>query len=214
MPLSDAAADEGAEGSYRQIMTALHGKLVTLRSATAEDSAMLATVRATPQVRQRWGGGDDLIGELLDDLATPELHVLVIEFEGRIVGAIQWEAEDDPMYRHAGIDLYIDPAVHGRGLGSDAVRTVYFQPRWLGKQRATAAARGSDALRTLARYLFEDHGHHRLVIDPAADNFAAIACYRKVGFRAVGVMRQYERSADGNWHDGLLMELLAGELTD
>ena len=189
VPLSDAAVDESAEGSYRQIMTALHGKLVTLRSATAEDSAVLATVRATPQVRQRWGGGDDLIGELLDDLATPELHVLVIEFEGRIVGAIQWEAEDDPMYRHAGIDLYIDPAVHGRGLGSDAVRT-------------------------LARYLFEDHGHHRLVIDPAADNFAAIACYRKVGFRTVGVMRQYERSADGNWHDGLLMELLAGELTD
>jgi aminoglycoside 6'-N-acetyltransferase len=35
-----------------------------------------------------------------------------------------------------------------------------------------------------------------------------------VGFRTVGVMRQYERSADGNWHDGLLMELLAGELTD
>ncbi len=180
---------KGAEGSYRQIMTALHGKLVTLRSATAEDSATLATVRATPEVRQRWGGGDDLIRELLDDLATPELHVLVIEFEGRIVGAIQWEAEDDPMYRYAGIDLYVDPAVHGRGLGSDAVRT-------------------------LARYLFEDHGHHRLVIDPAADNFAAIACYQKVGFRTVGVMRQYERSADGNWHDGLLMELLAGELTD
>jgi aminoglycoside 6'-N-acetyltransferase len=170
-------------------MTVLHGKLVMLRSATAEDSAMLATVRATPEVRQRWGGGDDLIRELLDDLATPELHVLVIEFEGRIVGAIQWEAEDDPMYRHAGIDVYIDPAIHGRGLGSDAVRT-------------------------LARYLFEDHGHHRLVIDPAADNFAAIACYRKVGFRTVGVMREYERSSDGNWHDGLLMELLAGELTD
>jgi aminoglycoside 6'-N-acetyltransferase len=93
------------------------------------------------------------------------------------------------MYRHAGIDLYIDPAIHRRGLGSDAVRT-------------------------LARYLFEDHGHHRLVIDPAADNFAAIACYRKVGFRTVVVMREYERSADGNWHDGLLMELLAGELTD
>ena len=170
-------------------MTALHGKLVTLRSATAEDSAVLAMIRATPEVRQRWGGGDDLIRDLLDDLATPELHVLVIEFEGRIVGAIQWQAEDDPMYRHAGIDLYIDPAIHGRGLGSDAVRT-------------------------LARYLFEDHGHHRLVIDPAADNLAAIACYRKVGFRTVGVMRQYERSTDGNWHDGLLMELLAGELTD
>jgi aminoglycoside 6'-N-acetyltransferase len=28
----------------------------------------------------------------------------------------------------------------------------------------------------------------------------------------VGVMRQYERQADGRWHDGLLMDLLRDEL--
>jgi aminoglycoside 6'-N-acetyltransferase len=28
----------------------------------------------------------------------------------------------------------------------------------------------------------------------------------------VGVMRRYERSADGLWHDALLMELLADAL--
>jgi aminoglycoside 6'-N-acetyltransferase len=170
-------------------MTVLVGNVVTLRPATPADVHTLATIRATPQVRHRWGGGDDLIAELLDDLATTERHVLVIEHSDRVVGAIQWEAEADPMYRHAGIDLYIDPSFHGRGLGSDAVRTI-------------------------ARHLIEDHGHHRLVIDPAADNLAAIACYRKVGFRSVGVMRQYERSPDGTWHDGLLMELLAEELAD
>lgn len=170
-------------------MTVLHGRMVRLRPATSADVAPLAAIRVTPQVRERWGGGDDLAAELLDDLANPELHVLVIEYGDRIVGAIQWEAEEDPMYRHAGIDLYLDPSVHRRGLGSDA-------------------------LRTLAHHLINDHGHHRLVIDPAADNLAAIACYRKVGFRTVGVMRQYERSPDGTWHDGLLMELLAGEVRD
>src|SRR6185295_11085520 len=41
----------------------------------------------------------------------------------------------------------------------------------------------------------------------------AITGYRKVGFRPVGVMRQYERGPEGEWHDGLLMDLLAGELT-
>ena len=50
------------------------------------------------------------------------------------------------------------------------------------------------------------------MIDPAADNVAAIRCYTKVGFRPVGVMRQYERGPDGTWHDGLLMEMLADEL--
>jgi hypothetical protein len=55
------------------------------------------------------------------------------------------------------------------------------------------------------------HGHHRITIDPAAENAAAIRAYEKVGFRPVGVMRRYERDVDGDgWHDGLLMELLAG----
>ena len=65
----------------------------------------------------------------------------------------------------------------------------------------------------LARHLIEHHGHHRLIIDPAADNAAAAASYAKVGFRPVGVMRQYERGPDGTWHDCLLMDLLAAELT-
>jgi aminoglycoside 6'-N-acetyltransferase len=87
------------------------------------------------------------------------------------------------------MDTYVDPAVHGRGIGTDAVRT-------------------------LARHLFVDHGHHRLTIDPAADNAAAIRSYTKVGFRPVGIMRQYERGADESWHDNLLMDLLADELIE
>ena len=73
----------------------------------------------------------------------------VIELDGRVVGWIQWSAEEEPDYRHASIDIYVDPAVHGRGVGTDAVRT-------------------------LARHLFDHHGHHRIEIDPAADNAAAI----------------------------------------
>ena len=124
-----------------------------------------------------------------EDLEQPDVETFVIEHETKIVGAIQWQAETEPDYLHASIDIYIDPAVHGRGIGSDAVRT-------------------------LARHLIVDRGHHRLVIDPAADNVAAIRCYTKVGFKPVGIMRSYERSLDGAWHDGLLMDLLADELID
>jgi aminoglycoside 6'-N-acetyltransferase len=46
-------------------------------------------------------------------------------------------------------------------------------------------------VRTLARYLIDERGHHRLTIDPAADNAAAVRTYEKVGFRAVGLMREY-----------------------
>jgi aminoglycoside 6'-N-acetyltransferase len=58
----------------------------------------------------------------------------------------------------------------------------------------------------------ERRGHHRITIDPAVANRQVIRCYEKVGFRPVGVMRQYERGADGRFHYGLLMELLRDDL--
>lgn len=169
--------------------TNLRGARVVLRPTEPSDVPALAAIRAEPEVYARWRGGEDLVAAVREDLAEPGTEPLTIEYEGTVVGMIQWSAETDPDYRHASIDIYLDPAVHGRGLGTDAVRT-------------------------LARHLISDHGHHRIVIDPAADNAAAIRAYAKVGFRPVGVMRSYERGPDGTWHDGLLMDLLAGELTE
>jgi aminoglycoside 6'-N-acetyltransferase len=168
-------------------MTTLQGEHVTLRPANPADIPELARIRSAPEVLRWWRGGDDMTAAVTEDLAEEGTEILAIEHDGRVAGAIQWHAEDEPDYRHAGIDIYLDPALHGRGLGADAIRT-------------------------LARHLIDDHRHHRLVIDPAADNAAAIACYAKVGFRPVGVMRNYERGLDGTWHDGLLMDLLAEEL--
>jgi aminoglycoside 6'-N-acetyltransferase len=67
-------------------------------------------------------------------------------------------------------------------------------------------------VRLLAWFLIEERHHHRLTIDPAAENTRAIRCYGSVGFRPVGIMRAYERGADGVFHDNLLMDLLAADL--
>ncbi len=169
-------------------METLEGARVRLRRAGPEDVERLVEIRRTPEVFRRWGGGDDLPSDMRRALDDDELELFAIEDpDGRVIGAIQWAEEDDPQYRHANLDLFLDPAVHGRGLGPDAIRT-------------------------LLRHLIDAHGHHRFTIDPAADNAPAIAAYRKVGFRPVGVLREYERGNDGRWHDGLLMELLADEL--
>jgi aminoglycoside 6'-N-acetyltransferase len=167
--------------------TTLHGERVTLRPAREADIPALVAIRSDPQVYRWWRGGTDLAATVADELADAEAHSLTIEYEDRIVGLIQWSAEEEPDYRHASIDIYLDAAVHGQGLGADAVYTV-------------------------AHHLIVDHGHHRITIDPAANNHAAIRCYSKVGFKPVGVLRRYERGADGTWHDGLLMDLLADEL--
>jgi aminoglycoside 6'-N-acetyltransferase len=170
-------------------MTALQGEIVTLRPAERADLPALAEIRRSPEVYRHWRGGDDLDAAVEEDFDEPDSTGYVIELDGRVIGWIQWQAEEEPDYRHASVDIYVDPAVHGRGIGADAVRT-------------------------LARHLILDHGHHRLTIDPAADNAAAIRCYTKVGFRPVGITRQSERGPDGTWHDGLLMDLLADELTE
>jgi aminoglycoside 6'-N-acetyltransferase len=167
----------------------LQGAVIRLRPATRADIGDLVRIRSTAQVFERWRGGEDLVAAIEEDFDESDVVAFVIELDGRVVGWIQWSAEEEPDYRHASIDLYVDPAVHNRGIGTDAVRT-------------------------LARHLITEHGHHRIEIDPAADNAAAIRAYTKVGFRPVGVTRRSERGNDGTWHDGLLMDLLADELIE
>jgi aminoglycoside 6'-N-acetyltransferase len=170
-------------------MTTLKGSLVELRPASRADIPARVPIRQTAEVHAWWRGGDDMGAAIEEDLAEPDSTPYVIELDGRVVGWIQWSAEEEPDYRHASMDIYVDPAVHGRGVGTDA-------------------------LRTMARYLIVEGGHHRLEIDPALGNEAAIRCYTKVGFRPVGVLRRSERGNDGTWHDALLMDLLAEELVE
>ena len=164
----------------------LQGRLVTLRPAREGDVRALSAIRESPAVWDRWGG-DDIEEEVRESIDDPELGYLAVLLADQVVGAIQWSESDDPMYRHAGIDIFLSEDVQGQGLGTEAVRTM-------------------------AEYLIRERGHHRLVIDPAAHNTAAIRAYEKAGFKPVGVMRQYERLPGGEWHDGLLMDLLADEL--
>lgn len=162
-----------------------YGKRVTLVPLTAEHVPRLRQILHAPAVRLRWGNEAASPQWPFDDPSATRFTVLLA---ATVIGMVQYAEEDEPVYRHASIDIFLDPEVHGQGLGRDAVGT-------------------------LARHLVHDRGHHRLVIDPAADNEPAIRCYAAVGFRPVGVMRRYERDADGaGWHDGLLMDLLAEEL--
>jgi aminoglycoside 6'-N-acetyltransferase len=157
---------------------------LTLRPLASGDGDQLAAIQRMPDVARWWGPVHD------DDFipGDPEVVQLTILIDDQIAGLIQYSEEDDPMYRNAGIDLFLDPSKHGQNYGREAIRLV-------------------------AHHLIDVLGHHRLTIDPSATNTAAIRAYGAIGFKPVGILRQYERDVDGSgWHDGLLMDLLAAEL--
>jgi aminoglycoside 6'-N-acetyltransferase len=164
-------------------MGILRVEQVLLRPGRPEDADRLFQIRNEPGVPRWWGSVD--IEEIGEEFIEAD-DGFIIEADGEVVGAIQYHEENEPMYRHAGVDIFLTTSRHGEGLGTEA-------------------------LRVLAGYLFEERGHHRLTIDPAADNTAAIRAYERAGFRRVGIMRRYERAPDGVWHDGLLMDMLKEE---
>lgn len=175
-------------------MPTLSGRRLLLRPVREEDLPRLLEILREPAVARHWSAADDDFDrrELLagDAVAQGEhLTTFVIERDGEIIGWIASSEQLHRDYRQAGIDLFLNPACHGQGYGGEAIRLV-------------------------CRYLFEERGHHRITIDPAADNVRAICAYERVGFRRVGVMRRYERGADDVYHDGLLLDLLPEDLRD
>jgi aminoglycoside 6'-N-acetyltransferase len=154
---------------------------LVLRPLKKSDTESLRRIRSLPEVEHWWDPvePDFPMGD------EPKATRFAIVYDDTVVGMVQFTEESEPKYRQAGIDIFLDPAVHGRGIGTEAIK------------------------RTM-RLLIE-RSHHRLTIDPAVDNAAAIRTYEKAGFRKVGTMKQAERDSDGaGWHDALLMEWVSG----
>jgi aminoglycoside 6'-N-acetyltransferase len=162
------------------------GERLTLRPLTEQALDRLVVLLAAPSVREWWGtveGPDELREDLRHDGSA-----FAIEVDGVVAGWLGIAEEDTPDFRHVALDIALGEEHQDHGLGPAALRTVI-------------------------RWLIEARGHHRFTIDPAVANARAIRAYAAVGFRPVGVLRRYERTPDGGWQDGLLMDLLAEELS-
>ena len=162
------------------------GDRVTLRPIAEADLDPLAAIINEPGVAEWWGEHDQ--PERLRENLLMDGDAWAIEADGELAGWLGFTEETEPEYRSVGLDISLSGRFQGKGIGPDALRAAI---RWFATER----------------------GHHRFTIDPSVHNERAIAAYEKVGFKTIGVTRKAELLADGEWHDGLLMDLLIEELT-
>ena len=69
---------------------------------------------------------------------------------------------------------------------------------------------GTEAVRLILSYGFKTLNLHNIMLTVHADNYAAIKCYEKAGFKEVGKCREWVYK-NGKYVDKIYMDILEGE---
>lgn len=73
---------------------------------------------------------------------------------------------------------------------------------------------GSEALRAMVRYGFEQMNLNRIYANTIADNHESVRLLERVGFQLEGTQRNHSWEDDGTFHDSAIYGLLAGEFRE
>ncbi len=170
----------------------LCGSRVTLRAPLASDVAWRIALGRHPEIVRMFGAlidawepvGRESAGRWIEGL-TEHPHAWIITAEDRGIGEIRLDGLDpDDETARLAIGIF-DPAMLGRGLGTEATRL-------------------------LLAHAFGTLNLHRVSLRVLAFNTRAIACYRRCGFQIEGRERQTCRIG-GTRHDDIIMGLLRDE---
>ena len=175
------------------IKPVLTGERVVLRPFVDADVAVFLAAIADPEVARLTGSpADDRPDEERTrawygsrNTQADRLDLAVVDRAGgACVGEVVLN-EWDPGNRSCNFRTLLAAAGRDRGLGTEAVRLI-------------------------VGYGFEQLGLHRISLEVYAHNPRARRVYEKVGFVAEGVLRQVLREGD-DWVDATVMSILAPE---
>ena len=153
-----------------------------MRPPTEADAAPLLAILSEPEVSRWWVG---YTAERIRSEILESGHAEIVEIDGETAGAIFMYPEDDPEYLHVVMHLFLGERWYGRRFGAEALSIM---------------------IGHLASI-----GHHRFTLDPNVNNGPAIRSYERLGFRRVGILREYQLRPDGSQEDGLLMDLVLSD---
>jgi RimJ/RimL family protein N-acetyltransferase len=171
----------------------LVGEKTRLRPVTFDDVPALLRWFTDPDVIHWFGASDQppvtaesLTADLEAELGDASFREFILEtLDGQPIGYFDLR-RINPTHRNAQLFVAIGEADY-RGAGY-----------------------GTDALRTLLRYAFDDLDLRRVYLQADADNARGIRCYEKCGFVHEGVLRQH-RVRHGQPLDMVYMAVLRTE---
>lgn len=167
------------------ILEPLVGPLVTLRAATDADRDPLVSILAEPEVSVWW------VGYTPERVQAEFVEVessRIIEVEGQCVGAMFVLRGEDPEYPTTVMHLFLATEFRGRRIGEEALALAI---------REEFAA-----------------GVTRVTLDPNIHNDGAIRSYERLGFKRIGVLRDYQVRPGGHLEDALFMDLTRSDFPD
>lgn len=155
------------------------GPLVTLRPPTEADSAPLLEILGEPEVSLWWVGYTP--ERVRDEIISRGDVAQIIEVDGRCAGTLFVYRGEDPEYPTTVMHIFIGTGFRGRRIGEEAI-----------------------ALATAQEF---SEGVTRITLDPNVYNEGAIRSYERLGFRRIGVLRDYQVRPGGELEDALFMDL-------
>ncbi|MGH9709060.1 MAG: GNAT family N-acetyltransferase, partial [Candidatus Acidiferrales bacterium] len=94
---------------------------------------------------------------------------------GTVIGYLQYEP-------------IIEETRASYALSDEDIADTYGMDLFIGEPDCWGHAIGTQAVSLFLKYLFEIRAARKVVIDPHVDNFRAIRCYEKCGFRCVKIL--------------------------
>lgn len=166
--------------------TPLTGPLVTLRTPLQQDLDPLTAILAEPEVAFWWVGytPERVKREFID---APDV-TRIIEVEGECAGAMFVLRGDDPEYPTTVMHLFIATRFRGRRIGEEALALAI-------------------------RHEFAN-GITRVTLDPNENNDGAIRSYERLGFRRIGVLRDYQVRPGGHLEGALFLDLTRSDFPE
>lgn len=162
------------------------GPLVTLRAPQQSDHAPLVAILEEPEVSLWWVGftPERVQREFIDDLE----NIRIIEVGGECAGVLMVLRGEDPEYPTTVMHIFIGTRFRGNRVGEEALA--------LGIRAEFAA------------------GISRITLDPNINNEGVVRGYERMGFRRIGVLRDYQVRPGGHLEDAVFLDLTRSDFPD